>query len=286
MGRPRRSEFEDVIAIAAKLPWWAGLGLAVVAYLGLHAIAAPQGAAPRTLQDFGGVVGGQFIRTLAGFGQYVLPFAFLTGATVSVVNRWKRRRLHERISSSQDSTSLEQMTWREFEMLVGEAFRRRGYAVEETGGHGADGGVDLVLSKDGERFLVQCKQWKASKVGVKILREHYGVISADGAAGGFVVTSGVFTGEAVAFAAGKNIDLIDGPQLRSMIVGVRKAGEEPGRPATLTRAPGPGTTESTPACPRCGEAMVRRMAKQGRNAGKPFWGCPTYPKCRGTVPID
>lgn len=98
----------------------------------------------------------------------------------------------------------------EFEMLVGEAFRRRGYTVEETGGHGADGGVDLVLSKAGQRFLVQCKQWKTSKVGVKLIRELYGVIAAKGAAGGFVVTSGVFTDDAVAFAAGKRIDLIDG----------------------------------------------------------------------------
>jgi restriction system protein len=102
------------------------------------------------------------------------------------------------------------MTWHEFEMLVGEAFRRHGYAVEETGGHGADGGVDLVLSKEGQRLLVQCKQWKASKVGVKIIRELYGVMAAKGAAGGFVVTSGVFTGEATAFAAGKRIGLIDG----------------------------------------------------------------------------
>ena len=50
------------------------------------------------------------------------------------------------------------MIWREFEMLVGEAFRLQGYQVVETGGGGADGGVDLVLRKDRETFLVQCKQ--------------------------------------------------------------------------------------------------------------------------------
>ncbi len=38
---------------------------------------------------------------------------------------------------------LNGMSWREFEMLVGEAFRLGGYTVSETGGGGADGGVDL-----------------------------------------------------------------------------------------------------------------------------------------------
>jgi restriction system protein len=32
------------------------------------------------------------------------------------------------------------MTWREFEQLVGQAFRQRGYQVTESGGNGPDGG--------------------------------------------------------------------------------------------------------------------------------------------------
>lgn len=55
------------------------------------------------------------------------------------------------------------MSWQEFELLVGEAFRLQGYEVAEIGGGGPDGGVDLVLRKDREKFLVQCKQWKAFK---------------------------------------------------------------------------------------------------------------------------
>jgi HJR/Mrr/RecB family endonuclease len=43
--------------------------------------------------------------------------------------------------------SLGRMTWREFEMLVGEDFRRSGYSVKETGLGGADGGIDLTLQK-------------------------------------------------------------------------------------------------------------------------------------------
>lgn len=34
-----------------------------------------------------------------------------------------------------------------------------------------------------------------------------------------------------------------------------------------------------PDCPRCGESMTVRVAK---SSGKKFWGCSSYPKCRGT----
>lgn len=37
----------------------------------------------------------------------------------------------------------------------------------------------------------------------------------------------------------------------------------------------------SPACPKCGSAMVRRTAKSGSNAGNDFWGCAKYPTCRG-----
>jgi restriction system protein len=33
-------------------------------------------------------------------------------------------------------------------------------------------------------------------------------------------------------------------------------------------------------CPKCGGAMVLRTAKRGGNAGRQFWGCSSYPKCR------
>ena len=34
-------------------------------------------------------------------------------------------------------------------------------------------------------------------------------------------------------------------------------------------------------CPRCGSAMVRRTIKKGDKSGQEFWGCSTFPKCRG-----
>ena len=43
-----------------------------------------------------------------------------------------------------------------------------------------------------------------------------------------------------------------------------------------------GGEEQVP-CPRCGAPMVLRTVKKGNNAGKRFYGCSTYPKCRGIV---
>jgi len=62
----------------------------------------------------------------------------------------------------------------------------------ETPG-GPDGGVDLVARKDGEKHLIQCKHWKAQKVGVQVVRELLGVLYRSGAVGGQIVTTGEFT---------------------------------------------------------------------------------------------
>lgn len=41
-----------------------------------------------------------------------------------------------------------------------------------------------------------------------------------------------------------------------------------------------------PHCPKCGSEMVLRTAKRGDNQGGKFWGCSTYPKCRGMLAFD
>lgn len=41
---------------------------------------------------------------------------------------------------------------------------------------------------------------------------------------------------------------------------------------------------TAPACPACGGGMVLRTARQGKNTGSRFWGCRSFPDCRGTRP--
>ena len=63
------------------------------------------------------------------------------------------------------------LSWQEFENLAAEIFRARGYFVENVGGGGAEGGIDLRLSRLGETTLVQCKRWKVFKGGVRPIRK-------------------------------------------------------------------------------------------------------------------
>lgn len=284
--------------LVAVLPWWAGVALAIASYIVLHAMAVPAKVIPGQVIDAGNLVFRAFFSALAGILQYVLPFIFLVGAGLSAIRRRHRERLVSDVVQSKSADSLDDMSWREFELLVGEAFRLQGYRVSEQGGAGPDGGIDLVLGKGTEKFLVQCKQWKAFKVSVTVVRELYGVMAAKGAAGGFVVTSGRFTDEAIAFASGRNIKLIDGTLLHGLITQAKNArnaahGAVPGKPtsapATAVARPthaAAATTESLPpSCPTCGSTMTKRKATRGANIGGEFWGCGTYPACKGTRSI-
>ncbi|MCC6801843.1 MAG: DUF2726 domain-containing protein [Anaerolineae bacterium] len=50
------------------------------------------------------------------------------------------------------------------------------------------------------------------------------------------------------------------------------------------RTPSPAQAETTPRCPKCGSDMILRTAKSGANASNRFWGCSTFPTCRGMLP--
>ncbi|PWM72343.1 MAG: hypothetical protein DBX59_06605, partial [Bacillota bacterium] len=39
---------------------------------------------------------------------------------------------------------------------------------------------------------------------------------------------------------------------------------------------------SNKTCPKCGSKLILRKASKGNNAGKSFWGCSAFPKCRYT----
>jgi restriction system protein len=176
-----------------------------------------------------------------------------------------------------EKRSIQDLDWDEFELLVSELYRRRGFKVEFGVGTGPDNGIDVILKKGEERALVQCKHWKAWKVGVKELREFFGVLISDGAARGIFVTSKSFTREALDFANGKPIDLITGGGLQVMleesglIEGGKLRGFDEWVPGLVKHA-----TIPVPSCPNCGKTMNRKKSKGGI-----FWGCSGFPHCFG-----
>ena len=279
----RHGLLDDLVVIAAKFPWWLGVLLAAASYAGLHYVAIGVVATPTTTSaTLGDSVARHFVKSALGIGQYVLPIAFLVGAVVSVLGGRKRNALYGRAAGADGQSAIATMSWREFEMLIGETFRRRGFRVVERGGRGPDGGVDLVLAKGSERHIVQCKHWRATRVPVAIVRELYGAMAAQAAASGFVVTAGEFTKDARDFAKGRNLELIDGAALAAMLrnasgtLPATRVAEVPSEIAASDAG-----HDIAPPCPECGKPMVKRMARRGASAGNQFWGCRGFPTCRG-----
>jgi restriction system protein len=259
---PRRKE--SLFVLFASAPWWVG----VIAALGVYLAAAY--AAPAYFARTPMTVGvGAGLAAIA----WLLPIPFLVAALASAVRAWMARRT---LDAQSGIESIRALHWKQFESLVGEAYRRRGFAVREVGGGGPDGGVDIELRKDGKTTLVQCKQWRTVQIGVKPVRELFGVMTAEHADQCALISSGTFTADARTFARDKPIELVDGHELQRMIAAVREPSAQT-RVATVAGAP----LALTPACPICGKEMTRRVAQRGANAGSSFWGCKSFPACRG-----
>jgi restriction system protein len=255
VARKNRSILNELVMF----PWWASAGLAGVVY-GVSAFVLPglTGASP---------VVKAFSSGIARVGP-ILSLVLLFVAAVSAYFQHRKGKLLERQTGL---VSVGELSWRQFESLVSEAFRRKGFLVLDNIEDGPDGGVDLRLRKNGQLVFVQCKHWKARSVGVKVVRELYGVMAAKNVKHGIVVTYGEFTSEASDFAKANSIALIDGPKLTQMIASVQQSGNMQAQP------------EVARACPKCGSEMVLRVAKKGPNSGKKFWSCSKFPDCRGVV---
>jgi hypothetical protein len=145
----------------------------------------------------------------------------------------------------------------EFEWLVGELFRREGWAVQETGRHGGpDGNVDLRLSRDGEQRIVQCKRWTSWQVGVAEIREFAGTLTREQlpASAGVFVTLSTYTDQARDEARTLGLALLEGRDLIGRIERVRRS--EP--------------------CPKCDSPMLVDRSARG------WWlRCPRHPSCDG-----
>ncbi len=257
---------ETILDILVVCPWWVSVAVAGISYCALQFIM------PSIELHSPLLVG------IPKLGPMFAPWVallLLIPAPFSLFNSIRKKRL---LDKQKDIESIRSLTWKQFEELVGEAYRRQGYSVLENEGAGPDGGVDLWLRKDGNRYLVQCKQWKTLKVGVKVVREMYGLVTAHQAAGAILITSGMFTQEAKTFARSKPLDLVEGQQLAAMIDSVRNSAPIRKEPMVAPKV----TVSTEPLCPSCGTEMVLRTAKKGSNASQQFWGCSNYPKCRGT----
>jgi restriction system protein len=261
MARRKSSLGDDLVL----LPWWVSAILAFLVYAVLPAFLPPAIAK-------GGLTG-------------IIALGLLAFAALSALRSWKTR---YRLEQQTGIDSIRDLPWKRFEDLLAEAYRRQGFRVGETLGGGADGGVDLVLRRGGEVTIVQCKRWKGKPVPVQTVRELFGVLHDRRAQAAKLVATTSFTSEAIAFANGKPIELVDADALLSLLREVQTSGRiahEADRNVDSRRSQTAATSSDPPVCPTCGSQMKPRQARRGPNAGGKFWGCPNYPECRGTRDI-
>lgn len=286
----KKSILEDIFEIAFK-NHIAGIILSVIfVCIGfyLNSKVAPVGAKPADIMFIP-------MQHMIGSVLYILSTVVLVISGIGyVVNSIKKKKQTAYFGTRRTLGDIKNLSWKEFEEFTGSLFEKLGYAVEVTGGLD-DGGIDLIIRKDGKTSFVQCKKYQTSKVSLSMMRDFYGAMNANlNFESGYFITTGIFTLEAKHFAEDKPIELIDGAKLmdyvrltsqRDLPSGSRtlepvysKEREVPQekKPVSNIKAP------KVPVCPKCGVNMVLRTAKKGEKVGSQFWGCPNFPKCRAT----
>ncbi|MBI5668827.1 MAG: restriction endonuclease [Chloroflexi bacterium] len=129
--------------------------------------------------------------------------------TYTLRNRQAWNAFKRKTSAVKDLETLLQLSASEFEQMVVDVYEAAGHRAKRTGTTG-DHGVDVVVqSKNGEKWVVQCKRWRG-KVGEPIVRDFYGTIQHEKADKGTIITTGKFTAQAREWAKGKPITLYDG----------------------------------------------------------------------------
>ena len=252
---------KSILNQLAVLPWWISLLLAAILYNLLKYVIP--------VLSFDNMVFNAVSKAAPSWANLVIIPLFATAA-LSAFNQFRKGKMLESVKGPE---SIKDLSWQEFEELVAEAFRRKGYFVLENPDKGPDGGVDIRLRKNGKLVFVQCKHWKSRKVGVKTVRELYGVMTAKKVAHGIVVTFGAFTPDAKSFAKENSIHLVAGNQLLKLVSSVQNN----------QKVIESDNVNPVPSCPKCGKEMVLRTAKNGKFAGREFWGCTSFPDCRGLL---
>ena len=168
--------------------------------------------------------------------------------------------------------------WRRFEAVCEMLFGQAGFETRSQT-HGADGGVDIWLYSqhaEGAAAIAQCKHWKGTPVGVKEVREFFGVMASHKLQRGTYATSSVYTADAQKFAKDNGINALDGAGLLRLI-----ATRTPTQQQALLAVAYEGEYW-IPTCASCGIKRVQRAKTKG---GALFWGCRNYPDCRSMMPI-
>jgi restriction system protein len=145
VARRQKDDFEELMDLLGDSPWW------VSVVVGLTVFVVTRFLVPAIWPDTG-TISGPIAKLVSSYAWFSV--IFVVPALTSLARSASKRRLLDRQSGID---SIRALTWKQFEELLGEAYRRQGFSVIENSGLGADGGIDLTISRGGATYLVQCK---------------------------------------------------------------------------------------------------------------------------------
>lgn len=181
----------SLFAVLLRSPWWISVGIALV--LGLLGVAL--------LPDQYRVVG-----ALSG-----LPFAVI--GAIAARAQWH---LPSAARVAQTQLALASMAWPAFALLLEQAFRRDGYAVQR----GKTPAVDFELERQGRRMLVCARRWKSARTGLEVLRALQTARETSNAADALYIGLGPISDNAQPFAAQHQIAIWQAAELAHALRGL------------------------------------------------------------------
>ena len=110
------------------------------------------------------------------------------------------------------------MSWKQFSLIMEQAFVQQGFSVMPVN----SGSADLQLEKSGQITLVSCKRWKAATLGVEVLRDLKALQISQEAAYAACISLSLPTGVALKFANANSVQLICQEELASLCLKVMK----------------------------------------------------------------
>lgn len=146
------------------------------------------------------------------------PFVALPFAAVAAYLAWRQLRAGPSVSVEERLAALRAMPWENFSLVVSEAYRRQGYAVETS----TSAAFDFKLARNGRITLVQCRRWKVNQVGDAPVRELMAAMEKQNAYNCVCITAGAFSANAHEFARGRPVTLLAGSALAQLVGTIEK----------------------------------------------------------------
>ncbi len=142
------------------------------------------------------------------FSGFIVTLA--TGSLATAYLWFLRRPKDERTAGL---LALSGMRWRDFLKLVLNTLARRGLEPVAPEQEAPQASSDLMLSRDGQQWLLSCKHGSAYRIGSVLVDELAANVRLSGATGGILATEGKIEKSGHEAALKHNIEILDGPRL-------------------------------------------------------------------------